>query len=171
MSTAGESVDIQLAVGDDDEPPQPQALRDWAGAALAATGRPEAGLTVRIVADDEARALNRDFRGRDYATNVLSFAFDEVPPEAMAELGGPYLGDIVICAGVVAREAHEQGKSAEQHWAHMVVHGVLHLLGHDHGEPAEAEAMEAHERAILARLGYPDPYAAADADQVPEGAR
>ena len=103
---------------------------------------------MRLVGIDEGRALNRDWRGRDYATNVLSFP--------MQEPG--YLGDIVICAAVVAREAVEQHKSARAHWAHMVVHGVLHLLGHDHVVDAEAERMEALERKLLLRLGFPDPY-------------
>jgi len=157
MGHEGAAVEVQVAV-DDDEPPQPGEIERWAHAALAAIDRADAGLTVRVVGRAEGRALNRDFRGRDYATNVLSFAFAEVPPEAMAELGGPYLGDIAICADVVAAEADEQGKAAPAHWAHMVIHGVLHLAGFDHGDTVGARAMEARERAILADLGFPDPY-------------
>jgi probable rRNA maturation factor len=112
------------------------------------------------VGEIEGRALNRDYRGRDYPTNVLSFPFAEVPPEALAELGAPYLGDVAICAPVVQREADEQDKPLEAHWAHMVVHGVLHLAGHDHHEEAEAGIMETRERDILSGLGFPDPYAA-----------
>ena len=152
------AVEVQLAA-DDDDPPEPRQLEAWAHAALSAIDQPHAAMTVRVVGAEEARALNCQYRGRDYATNVLSFPFAEVPPEAMAELGGRYLGDLAICAAVVHREAGEQGKPAAAHWAHMVVHGTLHLAGYDHGDEAEADAMEAKERAILAGLGYPDPYA------------
>lgn len=158
MTAAADTIEVQLA-GDDDEPPQPERIRAWAAAALAAVDRPGAALTVRVVGREEACSLNRDFRGRDYATNVLSFPFSEIPPEAMIEIGAPYLGDIAICADVVAREAEEQGKPACMHWAHMVVHGVLHLAGFDHEEAAAAERMEERERGILAGLGFPDPYA------------
>ena len=125
--------------------PSPARLRRWAEAALGG----EAGeLTVRIVGSRESRALNRRFRGKDKPTNVLSFPY-----------GGPgVLGDLVICAPVVNREAREQGKSPAAHWAHMVVHGVLHLRGFDHIRNAEARVMESRERAILARLSFPDPY-------------
>lgn len=155
----GSSIEIQVAAAVA-EAPEPPQLRAWARAALAAVGRADAALTVRVVDAAEGRALNRDYRGRDQATNVLSFPFAEVPPEAAAELGGAYLGDLAICADVVAREAAEQGKPAAAHWAHMVVHGVLHLAGHDHGDDAGAAAMEARERAILAGLGIADPYEA-----------
>jgi len=154
-------IDIQVAAEAADAP-EPPELRAWAATALAAVEQPGAAVTVRIVDAVEGRALNRDFRGRDYATNVLSFPFSEVPPEALAELGAPYLGDLAICADVVAREALEQGKAARAHWAHMVVHGVLHLAGHDHVDTAEAELMEARERAILVDLGFPDPYIETD---------
>lgn len=164
------SIEIQLAVDEADEPPEPQQLSRWAEAALAALGRADAALTIRVVGETEGRALNRDYRGRDQATNVLSFAFAEVPPEAQAELGAPYLGDLAICAPVVAREAGEQGKPAHAHWAHMVVHGVLHLTGHDHQDPATAAAMEARERSILGGLGFADPYAGEAGERVPRGA-
>ena len=133
--------------------PAAGTLRAYAEAALA--GRREDGeLSVRIVDADEGRALNRDYRDKDYATNVLSFAA-ELPPGVPL----PILGDLVLCAPVIAREAEEQGKPLKHHYAHMLVHGVLHLLGHDHMEEAEAEAMEAIEREVLAGLGIPDPYA------------
>lgn len=160
MSDAVTSIEVQYALEDADEPPEPERLIAWASAALAAVERPGAAITLRVVDTDEGRTLNRDYRGRDYATNVLSFPFAEIPPEAMAELGAPYIGDLAICAPVVAREAVEQDKSVTAHWAHMVVHGVLHLAGHDHQDEVEAETMEAREREILAGLGFADPYAA-----------
>ena len=114
-------------------------------------GRTE--LNILIVDARSGRRFNREFRGRDYATNVLSF-----PYEAAAGVHSGLLGDLVICAPVVAREAREQGKHARDHFAHMTIHGVLHLLGHDHESDAEAERMEALERRILATLGIDDPY-------------
>ncbi|MFV3368929.1 rRNA maturation RNase YbeY [Pseudomonas sp. NY15435] len=113
-------------------------------------------LTIRLVDEPEGRELNKTWRHKDYATNVLSFPAD-VPDEL---LDIPLLGDLVICAPVVTREAAEQGKSAQAHWAHLVIHGCLHLLGYDHIEDEDAEEMEALERELLAELGHPDPYAA-----------
>ncbi|MDE0855578.1 MAG: rRNA maturation RNase YbeY [Nevskia sp.] len=130
--------------------PAPSSLRAWAMAAL--EGATPGEITIRIVAEEESAALNGKFRHKPYATNVLSFPYEaEAPSEQV-------LGDLVICAPVVAREAAEQNKPPHAHWAHMVVHGVLHLLGHDHIQEDEAERMEAKERQILARLGFPDPY-------------
>jgi probable rRNA maturation factor len=118
--------------------------------------RPSAAkLVIRIVDEPESQALNRQYRGIDKPTNVLSFPF-EAPPKVRSR----HIGDLVICAPVVEREATEQGKPLEAHWAHMVVHGVLHLLGYDHGTDADAETMEALEIAILGRLGFPNPYEA-----------
>lgn len=114
-----------------------------------------AEITVRIVDAAEGQQLNRDFRGKDYATNVLSF-----PAELPEGVKLPLLGDLVICAPVVAREAAEQGKPVAAHYAHLTVHGVLHLLGWDHEHDKDAEAMEQLEREVLAELGLPDPYAA-----------
>lgn len=153
-------LDVQYAVNEDDgEPPSPGLIRNWVEAALRGR-RDEAELTVRIVAPDEIRRLNRDYRHQDKPTNVLSFPFD--PPDG---IDLPLLGDVVICAAVVAREAHEQGKSEQAHWAHMVIHGVLHLLGHDHIEEGEAELMEARELEILQGLGIANPYADAEPQQ------
>jgi len=115
--------------------------------------RDEAELTIRITDEAEMRELNATYRGKDKPTNVLSFPF-EAPPGV--EL--PLLGDIIICAQVVAAEAAEQGKPLEAHWAHMVIHGTLHLLGYDHIEDAEAEEMEGLEIELLAGLGYANPY-------------
>ncbi|MEM1411077.1 MAG: rRNA maturation RNase YbeY [Pseudomonadota bacterium] len=114
-------------------------------------------LVLRIVDAAEGQRLNHEFRGKDGPTNVLSFPA-ELPEEVVRELPLAPLGDIVLCAPVVADEAKAQGKSAAHHWAHLTVHGVLHLLGHDHQAPVEAEAMEALERRLLAGLGIPDPY-------------
>jgi probable rRNA maturation factor len=134
--------------------PSPQKLRAWARHALGKTARGE--LTLRIVDEEESAALNSRYRGKRRATNVLSFTA-ELPPAANGAELLP-LGDLVICAAVVQREAREQGKPAPAHWAHMVVHGVLHLQGFDHETRAEAATMEARERELLAALGFPDPY-------------
>jgi probable rRNA maturation factor len=110
-----------------------------------------AQITVRIVDAAEGQALNRDYRGRDYATNVLTFDYSRDPR---------VVADLVLCAPVVAQEAHEQGLTPQAHYAHLLVHGALHAQGHDHESDAAAHAMQARETAILARLGFADPYAA-----------
>lgn len=156
----GPNPDLELDLQDTLEPaeaarlgvPGEGQLEQWVTAALAGR-REEAQLTIRITDEEEIQTLNRTYRHKDKPTNVLSFPF-EAPPGV--EL--PLLGDIVICAAVVAREAEEQGKSLEAHWAHMVVHGTLHLLGYDHVIDAEAEVMEALEIRLLAGLGYANPY-------------
>lgn len=119
----------------------------------------DAEVTLRFVDEDEGRRLNRDYRGKDYATNVLTFVYDSVSPPA-PHPSATLCGDIVLCARVIAREAREQGKPLADHCAHMVVHGMLHLQGYDHEHEGEATAMEAVESFILCRLGFPDPYAA-----------
>lgn len=144
-------LDIQRACDGADIPADADFER-WVGAALDGRREP-AELSLRIVDTEEIIQLNSDYRGKACATNVLSFPAD-LPPE----LELPLLGDIAICAPVVAREAAEQHKPAQAHWAHMVVHGTLHLLGYDHIDDDEAETMEALERQLLAGLGYPDPY-------------
>ncbi len=134
--------------------PDSRALRGWARAALAAR-RTQAALTVRVVGEKEGTALNARFRGKMGPTNVLSFA-----SEGLEAIDPAFLGDVVICAPVVIQEAREQRKAVEAHWAHLVVHGVLHLLGFDHECPGQAAEMEGLEIEILARLGFSDPYAA-----------
>ncbi|QEY24293.1 rRNA maturation RNase YbeY [Neisseria animalis] len=116
-----------------------------------------ADISLILLDEEEARAYNRDYRGKDYATNVLSFALNEgemLPGECADGL----YGDLIICPQVVVKEAAEQGKTAEQHFAHLTVHGTLHLMGYDHIEEAEAEEMEALEIRLLAAAGYPNPY-------------
>ena len=132
--------------------PAPASFRKWAAAAVEGRIR-KADVAIRVVGEKEGRALNHRYRGKDYATNVLSF-----PAELPEGVNLPLLGDLVICAPVVAREAAEQGKPLAAHYAHLTVHGVLHLLGLDHEDEREAEAMERFEREILADLGLPDPY-------------
>lgn len=127
------------------ELPTRSLLRRWCKATL----RHPAQLTIRIVDEEEGRELNKNFRGKDYPTNVLTFTYDD-------EL--PLMGDVVLCAPVVAREAHEQSKELCAHYAHLVVHALLHLQGYEHEEDGEATHMEAQETAILAKLGYADPY-------------
>ena len=128
----------------------------WVRAALP-DGNAPVELVIRIVDGAESRQLNRDYRGKDSPTNVLSFPF-----EAPAQLSSPLLGDLVICAPVVADEARDQGKPLLAHWAHMVVHGVLHLRGYDHRNDAEAGYMEGLEREILQKLHFSDPYLPSD---------
>ena len=136
--------------------PAAVSFRKWVAAALEGRIR-EADLAIRIVDEKEGRALNHHYRGKDYATNVLSFPA-ELPEGLPAGVRLPLLGDLVICAPVVAREAREQRKPLAAHYAHLTVHGTLHLLGWDHEDPREADCMEQLEREILAGLGLPDPY-------------
>ena len=130
--------------------PGPAKLRAWA---RLAAGDRDADLGIRVVGSAESRALNERWRGKAGPTNVLSFPAARVP-------GRSQLGDIVVCAPVVAREAREQGKTLAAHWAHMIIHGTLHLLGFDHVRAADAKRMEGRERALLARLGIGNPYGA-----------
>ncbi len=138
---------VTLQVATSARAPTAARVRRWVAAARAGA----AEITVRIVGAREGRSLNRRFRGKDYATNVLAFPY--------GRRGGALAGDVVLCAPVIAREARDQAKDLTAHYAHLTVHGVLHLRGHDHHEAREAERMERAERAILRRLGYPDPYA------------
>ena len=144
---------VQYACNREGVPSRPD-FRRWLRAAEPGAAR----ITVRIVDEAEGRELNRDYRGKDYATNVLSFPA-EIPEGLPKGVKFPLLGDLVICAPVVAREAGEQRKALNAHYAHLTVHGVLHLLGWDHEDDKEAEAMEQLEREILAELDIADPYA------------
>jgi len=147
------TVDIQSASA---EPvPDEEDLRHWIGSALTlAPVQGDAEVSIRLVDEAEMTELNSNYRGQSGTTNVLSF-----PTDLPTDLQLPMLGDIVICAPVVRREADEQGKPLQAHWAHMTVHGTLHLLGYDHIEDADAAIMEALETDILKLLEYPCPYA------------
>ncbi len=145
-------IEVQFACAEEGLPSQEQ-FRRWALAVLADRGRDGGELVIRLVDADEGSELNQTYRGKTGPTNVLSFPF-EAPPGVPME----HLGDLVICVPVVRREAGEQGKPVDAHFAHMVVHGTLHLLGLDHQNDTEAETMEALEIAILGRLGYSNPY-------------
>ncbi len=139
------NLSVQYACNPEGLPLRADFVR-WARAALEGGGN----ITIRLVDAEEGQELNRDYRGKDYATNVLSFPYDTEPL---------VMGDLVICPSVVAREAAEQNKPLDAHYAHLTVHGMLHLQGWDHEEDDEAQAMEDTEREILAALGYSDPYA------------
>jgi probable rRNA maturation factor len=145
-------LDLQDAYGGERTPVEAQFSR-WAEAALEGR-RQHAELTIRVVGEAESAELNGRYRRRPRATNVLSFSFEPLPGVPATNL----LGDLVICAPLVAREATEQGKEARAHWAHLVVHGVLHLLGYDHQSGEDATEMEAAETSILGQLGFPPPY-------------
>ncbi len=144
-------VDVQYAVEAPNLPTQADFTR-WVETVLK-DRKVEGEVCIRVVDSEESQALNSEYRGKDKPTNVLSFPF-EVPPGVPVTL----LGDLVICAEVVAREAEEQQKATADHWTHMVVHGTLHLLGFDHINDDDAEEMEALERTLLARLNIADPY-------------
>jgi probable rRNA maturation factor len=151
MTAGAVDIDVQYAVSAQGIP-DADTLRQWAGAALQERAGP-VELVIRIVDEVEMTALNRQYRGKDGTTNVLSF-----PGELPSEVGSALLGDIVICAPVVMRECVLQNKSHDAHWAHLVIHGVLHLLGFDHQAKDEAQRMEAREVRLLAALGFADPY-------------
>ena len=133
--------------------PSLEQIEAWANAVLVAENTGEQEITVRFTDDEESQTLNHDYRGKDKPTNVLSFPF-EVPPGIEMNL----LGDLVICVPVIMREAQEQDKTPTNHYAHMVVHGILHLLGYDHIDDADADIMEAKEIRILASLNIGNPY-------------
>jgi probable rRNA maturation factor len=137
------SLSVQFAFKPEAVPTR-QQFRKWVTAAL----EQDAEITLRLVNEAEGRELNLAYRGKDYATNVLTFPLSD----------DPLMGDIVLCAPVVEKEATEQGKVLEAHYAHLAIHGVLHLQGYDHEIDDEAEAMEALETQIVTKLGYPDPY-------------
>ena len=145
------SLSVQFA-SDADELPNRAQVRRWVAAAL----EHAAEITVRIVDAEEAQALNQDYRDKTYVPNVLTFEYGEIGHDESGR--GVLGGDVVICAPVVEREAREQGKPAKHHYAHLTIHGVLHLQGYDHVDPAEADIMESREIAILKQFHLPNPY-------------
>ena len=149
-------VDLQIAAADKESLPDPAAIEQWVQKAIIAGSsvkREEAELTVRIVDSNESQQLNHQYRDKNKPTNVLSFPFQNPPGITL-----PLLGDLVICKKVVENEAIEQSKTLTEHWAHMLIHGTLHLLGYDHIEPQEAIEMESLETKLLIGLGFADPY-------------
>lgn len=148
-------VDVQLA-SNAANIPNTAAFTEWVSVALEGSGdhSGDAELSIRIVDNDESQALNREYRQKDKPTNVLSF-----PADIPEFVNIPLLGDLVICAPIVEHEANAQGKTLTAHWAHMVIHGTLHLIGYDHIDDGEAEIMEALEVQLLAKLGFSSPYA------------
>ena len=159
MSTAKQKRAPQIAVQNASTArnvPTPARIRQWARAALSVDAR----VTIRIVGQAEGRLLNRSYRRKDYATNVLTFVFrDHAPLE----------GDLALCAPVITREARMQRKPVTAHYAHMIVHGLLHLQGYDHENNQDAAVMERRERTLLARFGYPDPYQSPEISAVRSG--
>ncbi|MGF1836625.1 rRNA maturation RNase YbeY [Photobacterium sanguinicancri] len=146
-------LDLQHATENQDGLPSEADFQQWLNAAVTLF-KADAEVTIRLVDEEESHALNHEYRGKDKSTNVLSFPF-EAPPGVELDL----LGDLIICRQVVEKEAKEQNKTLNAHWAHMVVHGSLHLLGYDHIDDEEAEEMEALETEIMQKMGFADPYA------------
>lgn len=150
-------IDLQIATENNENLPSLEQFTQWVQRALAHEAQtedfPETEITIRIVDEAESHELNLTYRGKDKSTNVLSFPFEV--PEGI-EL--PLLGDLIICRQVVEKEAQEQQISLESHWAHLAIHGTLHLLGYDHIEDVEAEEMEGLETEIMQSLGFEDPY-------------
>lgn len=145
-------LDLQVATENSQLPTQSQ-FETWLHAFSEFAEIENGEITVRIVDAEESQSLNNQFRSKDKPTNVLSFPFDNE-----IELPVRLLGDLVVCAQVVEHEAHEQNKDLYDHWAHMIIHGALHLMGYDHINDEEAEQMESIEREILAQMGISDPY-------------
>ncbi len=168
------SVQIDIQIADDvpdsiDEPPPSSLLQKWAQAAWQGEVTDRPNLSLRIVSAAESQQLNHDYRGKNKPTNVLSFPMqmdlpDDLPKAMLEEMADEFLssenmlGDLAICAEVVASEASQQQKTVESHWAHMLIHGMLHLQGFDHIEDGEAKKMEALETQIMQQLGFADPY-------------
>lgn len=164
MTMVNAEVTLQLAdEAEAGEPPPSEAdFTDWVLAVADFVDR-DLEVTIRLVTEVESRALNHQYRGRDKPTNVLSFPF-EPPPGFPAD--SPFVGDLAICSAVVSREALTQNKAQQDHWAHMAMHGTLHLLGYDHQNDDDAEVMEAIETQLLSQHHIPDPYrTAGDTEQ------
>ena len=145
------TLDLQIACEQSDDLPSQAQMLEWLTASLPANKETE--LTIRLVDEQESQQLNKEYRSKDAPTNVLSFPFESPIPMEL-----PLLGDLIICKQVVETQANEQGKSKMAHWAHMVVHGCLHLLGYDHINKEDAQTMESREIAIMGQLGFANPY-------------
>ena len=149
-------VDLQVATINEDSLPELNAIEKWIEIAIlngSLEKKEQAELTVRVVESDESQQLNHQYRDKDKPTNVLSFPFQNPPGLTL-----PLLGDLVVCKSVVENEAIEQNKTLKEHWAHMLIHGTLHLLGYDHIDPQDAIEMESLESKLLIELGFADPY-------------
>ena len=159
MSDSPPVIDVEI-VSDAETIPSIDEITDWVRRALEAVPQPpqDAELAVRVVDAEEMQSLNCEHRQKNMPTNVLSFPIGQI--QGLPAAAGNFLGDIVVCASVVSREASEQGKPLNDHWAHMLVHGTLHLLGYDHEIDSEAAKMEALEQRVLAQHGIPNPYRA-----------
>jgi probable rRNA maturation factor len=153
------SLSLQIAAQVNSAPSIEQ-LQEWLDHTLQEVGADKAEIAVRIVRETESQALNREYRGMDKPTNVLAFPVGDIPGLPGAEES--LLGDLVICGAVVEREAAEQNKPVQSHWAHMLIHGTLHLLGYDHLDDAQAQEMESIEQKVLSACGFADPYADRD---------
>ncbi|WAJ70613.1 rRNA maturation RNase YbeY [Catenovulum adriaticum] len=153
LDVAGIPLELDVQLAYKGNIPELEQFTLWAQAALVERGLDLTELSIRIVELAESQQLNHDYRGKDKPTNVLSFPFENPPGIQL-----PLIGDLVICADVVKQEAKAQNKTETAHWAHMVIHGCLHLLGYDHIEDDEAELMESMEKRILLQLGFDDPY-------------
>lgn len=161
MSSPAGPLRVELSRAQRVRGPRTGEIRAWAEAALGRRARGRE-LAVRIVGPRESRRLNARYRGRDEPTNVLSFPTGEPLGRLAPDPAAPApLGDLVLCSPVVAREARDQGKSLRAHWAHLIVHGALHLVGYDHIDPRDAQRMERREIAVLKRLGFANPYRSA----------
>lgn len=156
-------LDLQWATTQPQHCPDPALLNTWVSKALLPATPKACEVTLRFVDEEESRQLNASYRGKNQPTNVLSFPFD-APIDLAAEGELTLLGDLVICVPLVEQEAQQQHKPVLDHWAHLVIHGILHLQGLDHQEDSEAEAMEALETQLLAELGIADPYASPESN-------
>ncbi len=162
-------IDLQITTDNEEHLPTSQDFQRWGKAVFAELGKDDSvELTIRLTDNDEVQQLNRDYRSKDKPTNILSFPFEAIPIDPLelqmayagdvAELGVPFIGDLIIATSVMETEAHQQNKPLLNHYAHITIHGILHLLGYDHIKDDEAEQMEALEKRILAKLDIANPY-------------
>ena len=151
-------VDIQWCIEDRDQMPDDDLIQQWAQVSLSDLHARDVELCLRVVSEPEIQCLNKKYRGSDRPTNVLSFPNETPAGRTVDENGRILLGDIIVCKDVVQRESRSQDKSVDAHFAHLLIHGILHLQGHDHSVDDQACEMEAIEKRLLLNLGYEDPY-------------